>query len=249
MSKFAKTAIAAAMVMGAVVSSSAFAAGNNGTARFYGTIEDSPCSIVPDDHKLEVDMGDIGAAKLTGGGTTTPKDFQIRLQDCVFTTETNIETTFTGTNYAGPANTDNYALFNVDSGVAMNHVSLVIGDTHGKGYKVGEKIVQPIVMDTSTSKGKDKQTLNFKAWLVGETDAPDLGQFETLTTFQITYLCCGVIQHATDLRLFHKRICVCLITQIFGCGESPAILRWQSLVDQSMHGLMIQFNLTPVSLS
>ncbi len=33
MSKFAKTAIAAAMVMGAVVSSSAFAAGNNGTAR------------------------------------------------------------------------------------------------------------------------------------------------------------------------------------------------------------------------
>lgn len=44
MSKFAKTAIAAAMVMGAVVSSSAFAAGNNGTARFYGTIEDSPRS-------------------------------------------------------------------------------------------------------------------------------------------------------------------------------------------------------------
>lgn len=133
-------------------------------------------------------MGDIGAAKLTGGGTTTPKDFQIRLQDCVFSTETNMETTFTGTNYAGPANTDNYALFNVDSGVAMKNVSLVIGDTHGKGYKVGEKIVQPIVMDASTSKGKDKQTLNFKAWLVGETEAPDLGQFKTLTTFQITYL-------------------------------------------------------------
>lgn len=139
----------------------------------YGTIEDSPCSIVPDDHKLEVDMGDIGAAKLTGGGTTTPKDFQIRLQDCVFSTETNMETTFTGTNYAGPANTDNYALFNVDSGVAMKNVSTVIGDTHGKGYKVGEKIVQPIVMDASTSKGKDKQTLNFKARLVGETEAPD----------------------------------------------------------------------------
>ncbi len=92
MSKFAKTAIAAAMVMGAVVSTLyATIAGNNGTARFYGTIEDSPCSIVPDDHKLEVDMGDIGAAKLTGGGTTTPKDFQIRLQDCVFSTETNMD--------------------------------------------------------------------------------------------------------------------------------------------------------------
>ncbi|EHK5031768.1 TPA: type 1 fimbrial protein, partial [Escherichia coli] len=37
---------------------------------------------------------------------------------------------------------------------------------------------------------KPKQTLNFKAWLVGETDAvtPTPAPFETLTTFQITYL-------------------------------------------------------------
>ncbi len=46
MSKFVKTAIAATMVMGAFASTSTIAAGNNGTARFYGTIEDSPCSIV-----------------------------------------------------------------------------------------------------------------------------------------------------------------------------------------------------------
>ena len=65
MSKFVKTAIAAAMVMGVFTSTATIAAGNNGTARFYGTIEDSVCSIVPDDHKLEVDMGDIGAEKLT----------------------------------------------------------------------------------------------------------------------------------------------------------------------------------------
>ncbi len=39
MSKFVKTAIAAAMVMGAVVSSSAFAAGNNGTARFTALLK------------------------------------------------------------------------------------------------------------------------------------------------------------------------------------------------------------------
>lgn len=41
MSKFVKTAIAAAMVMGAFTSTATIAAGNNGTARFYGTIEDS----------------------------------------------------------------------------------------------------------------------------------------------------------------------------------------------------------------
>lgn len=46
MSKFVKTAIAAAMVMGVFTSTATIAAGNNGTARFYGTIEDSVCSIV-----------------------------------------------------------------------------------------------------------------------------------------------------------------------------------------------------------
>lgn len=60
MSKFVKAAVATAMLMGALTSASVVAAGNNGTVRFYGTIEDSPCSIVPDDHKLEVDMGSIG---------------------------------------------------------------------------------------------------------------------------------------------------------------------------------------------
>ncbi|QPE59173.1 type 1 fimbrial protein [Shigella flexneri] len=41
---------------------------------------------------------------------------------------------------------------------------------------------------TFPNKGKAKQTLNFKAWLVGAADAPDLGNFEANTTFQITYL-------------------------------------------------------------
>lgn len=99
MSKFVKAAVATAMLMGALTSASVVAAGNNGTVRFYGTIEDSPCSIVPDDHKLEVDMGSIGTGSLTGGKTTTPKDFQIRLQDCNFNTETTMATTFTGNPY------------------------------------------------------------------------------------------------------------------------------------------------------
>jgi type 1 fimbria pilin len=186
MSKFVKTAIAAAMVMGAFTSTS-FAEGNNGTARFYGTIEDSVCSITPDDHKLEVDMGDIGADKLKGNGTTTPKDFQIHLQDCVFDTQTTMTTTFTGT--VSTANSGNfYTIFNTDTGAAFNNVSLAIGDEHGTSFKSGTGISQQIVKDAATTKGKPKQTLNFKAWLVGAADAPDLGGFEANTTFQITYL-------------------------------------------------------------
>ncbi|EJW7408912.1 type 1 fimbrial protein, partial [Shigella flexneri] len=184
---FVKTAIAAAMVMGVFTSTATIAAGNNGTARFYGTIEDSVCSIVPDDHKLEVDMGDIGAEKLKNNGTTTPKSFQIRLQDCVFDTQETMTSTFTGT--VSSANSGNYyTIFNTDTGAAFNNVSLAIGDSLGTSYKSGMGIDQKIVKDTSTNKGKAKQTLNFNAWLVGAADAPDLGNFEANTTFQITYL-------------------------------------------------------------
>ena len=41
MSKFVKTAIAAAMVMGVFTSTATIAAGNNGTARFYSGLHDS----------------------------------------------------------------------------------------------------------------------------------------------------------------------------------------------------------------
>ena len=70
----------------------------------------------------------------------------------------------------------------------FNNVSLAIGDSLGTSYKSGMGIDQKIVKDTSTNKGKAKQTLNFKASLVGAADAPDLGNFEANTTFQITYL-------------------------------------------------------------
>ncbi|MFC2918310.1 hypothetical protein ACFH5U_16075, partial [Escherichia coli] len=94
---------------------------------------------------------------------------------------------FTGT--VSSANSGNYyTIFNTDTGAAFNNVSLAIGDSLGTSYKSGMGIDQKIVKDTSTNKGKAKQTLNFKAWLVGAADAPDLGNFEANTTFQITYL-------------------------------------------------------------
>lgn len=107
-------------------------------------------------------MGDIGAEKLKNNGTTTPKSFQIRLQDCVFDTQETMTTTFTGT--VSSANSGNYyTIFNTDTGAAFNNVSTAIGDSLGTSYKSGMGIDQKIVKDTSTNKGKAKQTLNFKA--------------------------------------------------------------------------------------
>lgn len=54
---------------------------------------------------------------------------------------------------------------------------------------IAAAMVMGVFTSTATiNKGKAKQTLNFKAWLVGAADAPDLGNFEANTTFQITYL-------------------------------------------------------------
>ncbi len=180
MSKFVKTAIAAAMVMGAFASTSSIAAGNNGTARFYGTIEDSPCSIVPDDHKLEVDMGDIGAEKLKNNGETTPKAFEIHLQDCVLTNTQEIaHVVFTGN---APATEDkNFVIYSTDTGAAFENVSLLIGGEHDTVSKNGD------VIDEDITPSNTKQTLLFKAWLKGGSAAPTLGAFEANTTFQITY--------------------------------------------------------------
>ncbi|AXM03502.1 fimbrial protein [Escherichia fergusonii] len=97
-----------------------------------------------------------------------------------------METTFTGNVSTG--NENYYTIFNTDTGAAFNNVSLAIGDKQGTSYKSGVGIEQPIVNDSVTNKGKPKQTLNFKAWLVGAAGTPDLGGFEANTTFQITYL-------------------------------------------------------------
>lgn len=81
-----------------------------------------------------------------------------------------------------------YIIFNIDIGVVFNNVSLVIGDFLGIFYKSGMGIDQKIVKDIVINKGKVKQILNFKVWLVGVVDVLDLGNFEVNIIFQIIYL-------------------------------------------------------------
>lgn len=81
-----------------------------------------------------------------------------------------------------------YIIFNIDIGAVFNNVSLAIGDFLGIFYKSGMGIDQKIVKDIVINKGKAKQILNFKVWLVGVVDALDLGNFEVNIIFQIIYL-------------------------------------------------------------
>ncbi|CEB03035.1 TPA: fimbrial protein [Salmonella enterica subsp. enterica serovar Paratyphi A] len=163
-----KAAVAAALVMG--VSSFANAAGSNtGTVTFTGTIEDSPCSIVVGDEHQTVNLGHIG------------------LENCAFTTEKEASTVFSAIGNESSANPGSVALMRIGGG-EMAGSSIVIGNHLGSAIKLGDAYSENLTMNGSVAAAK--QTLNFKAWVKGDSAATtiDTGEFSSTVNFTISYL-------------------------------------------------------------
>ncbi|EDS0031219.1 fimbrial protein [Salmonella enterica subsp. enterica serovar Enteritidis] len=163
-----KAAVAAALVMG--VSSFANAAGSNtGTVTFTGTIEDSPCSIVVGDEHQTVNLGHIG------------------LENCAFTTEKEASTVFSAIGNESSANPGSVALMRIGGG-EMAGSSIVIGNHLGSAIKLGDAYSENLTMNGSVAAAK--QTLNFKAWVKGDSAAStiDTGEFSSTVNFTISYL-------------------------------------------------------------
>ncbi|MDW7590685.1 fimbrial protein [Providencia sp. 2023EL-00965] len=81
-----KKIILATLISGAM-SVSAFAVESNqghGKVTFKGEIIDAPCSISSDSIDQTVDLGQIANSVLANGGASSPKQFTIELEDCVF---------------------------------------------------------------------------------------------------------------------------------------------------------------------
>lgn len=187
MKKLVKAALATAMVMG--FSSYANAVGSNtGTVNFIGTIEDSPCSIVVGDEHQTVNLGHIGTGSLTGGKTSTAVPFKIRLEHCVFTTETKMSTVFSAAGNESTANPGNLALMGASG--EMNGASIVIGTSKGAALKLGTASETKPQMDGNTpAKGLPNQEVDFSAWVKGDaTGTIDIGEFNSQVNFQISYL-------------------------------------------------------------
>ncbi|MEO3990396.1 fimbrial protein [Pseudocitrobacter cyperus] len=181
MNNTVKMVIAAAMTMGVVASANAV---NTGKVTFKGKIEESPCSIVVGDEDQTINMGHIGTGSLIGGKKTTAVSFHIGLQDCTFTDEKTMTTTFQGV--GAIATQDNLALMGVSG--ELKGASLVIGDSAGNAKKLGDAISQKLILNSS-GVGLATQQADFKAWLVGDTGGTsvDLGEFTSVANFQIEY--------------------------------------------------------------
>ncbi|ENP3071681.1 fimbrial major subunit StfA [Salmonella enterica] len=181
-----KAAVAAALVMG--VSSFANAAGSNtGTVTFTGTIEDSPCSIVVGDEHQTVNLGHIGTGSLMGGKESSKVDFHIGLENCAFTTEKEASTVFSAIGNESSANPGSVALMRIGGG-EMAGSSIVIGNHLGSAIKLGDAYSENLTMNGSVAAAK--QTLNFKAWVKGDSAAStiDTGEFSSTVNFTISYL-------------------------------------------------------------
>ncbi|EHU7139082.1 fimbrial protein [Salmonella enterica] len=60
-----------------------------GTINFHGSVTEAPCSIVPGDDKLDINLGQVSEKILaSANSTSTPVDVVIHLNSCQFETDT-----------------------------------------------------------------------------------------------------------------------------------------------------------------
>jgi P pilus assembly protein, pilin FimA len=145
----------------------------HGTVTFTGSIIDAPCSINPDSIDQTVNLGQVANVALEDGGTSTPRPFQIKLENCTTATASTVETTFTGAEGA-----------NGLLGITGNAKGASIAITDGTGTVVtlGEATNPQAIQDGNN-------TLSFSAYLKGDGTGVDIipGDFQSIADFTLAY--------------------------------------------------------------
>lgn len=102
--KISKIASAVVLTMG-VASFAAQADQGSGKVTFWGSIIDAPCSIKNGYGDQRIELGQISNTHLDNGGISTPRPFDIELENCSFEKDSNgdpmyntVKVTFAGGN-------------------------------------------------------------------------------------------------------------------------------------------------------
>jgi len=178
--KTMKTVVAALMAIGFAATNANAADQGHGTVTFVGSIIDAPCSISPDSVDQTVNLGEISSVALKDGGTSEPRPFLIKLEQCDTTTLKTVSATFTGAPSAG-----NSELLGI-TGTAKG-ASIAI--TNGSG--------EVITLGTPSPAQKlqnGNNTLAFSAYLQGDEDVSETepavivpGSFQSIADFTLSY--------------------------------------------------------------
>ncbi|MEQ4624617.1 fimbrial protein [Providencia manganoxydans] len=183
-----KKIILATLISGAM-SVSAFAVESNqghGKVTFKGEIIDAPCSISSDSIDQTVDLGQIANSVLANGGASSPKQFTIELEDCVFPAgggNDKVKITFSGASAGFNSKLLGVTGLNPDEGLVGN-VGIQITDTQGAAIDMGMSTTQSHQLQAGSN------TLQYSAFVRGADVAVDsipLGKFEGVTNFTLAY--------------------------------------------------------------
>ncbi|MEG5668226.1 fimbrial protein [Enterobacter roggenkampii] len=166
-------AMASGMAMGAAHAASPDQ--GHGTVTFTGSIIDAPCSISPDTIDQTVNLGEISSVALKDGGTSQPRPFDIKLEQCDTTTLKTVQTTFTGAPSAG--NPDLLGITGTAKGA-----SIAITNGYGQVVTLGSPTPAQTLQDGNN-------TLEFSAYLQGDGASATIvpGSFQSVADFTLSY--------------------------------------------------------------
>ncbi|EMG9289642.1 type 1 fimbrial protein [Providencia stuartii] len=172
--------IAMATFMALGLASAANAADQgHGKVTFKGSIIDAPCSISPDSIDQTVELGQISNMALVDGGKSSPRIFDIALENSDVTNLTKgVQLTFTGA--AASFDTTNKTLG-------------IVGTGAGAGVQITNGSGNVITLGTATpfqNIQDGNNTLRFSAYLMGNggdisTITP--GDFSSVADFTLSY--------------------------------------------------------------
>lgn len=157
----------------------------HGKVTFNGAIIDAACSIAPESIDQTVDLGQISKVALKDSGTSTPRNFEIKLENCEFSeSEPNkVQVTFSG--MAANGSNDLLGITGTAKGAGVS-----IQDASGTKIKLGEPTKAQELQNGNN-------TLLFSAYLQGEgttgtgEEAVNAeivpGDFTAVTDFTLAY--------------------------------------------------------------
>lgn len=184
-----KKIILATLISGAMSASALAADAGSGTVTFTGSIIEAACSIAPDSVDQTVELGAVASSQLAENGKSTPRTFQIELQNCDMSFETGtdaegdpilvktVSASFTGGISAGDTDQTQLA---------------IIGTASGAGVVIMGPNGEPVKLDGTPSSTpalnlqNGQNILQYAAYLQGNgTVVP--GDFTALATYSLNY--------------------------------------------------------------
>ena len=171
-----KKIILTALVCSAM-SASVFAADmGHGKVTFKGSIITAPCSISPASIDQTIELGQVADSTLAGGGKSTPRTFDVSLENCKAATLTKgVQLTFSGSAAAFDTTNKTLGIVGTASGAGVQ-----ITNGSGEVIILGKASPFQVIQDGNN-------TLRFGAYLIGDGDKATVGEFNSVADFTLTY--------------------------------------------------------------